>query len=99
MYSDESVNTEELSRQVERQIDAGVHGLFCLGTNGEFYSLTREERLMITDVVVKQTAGRLPVVAGVGCITTRETIDLAKETAKEEPEIDEALITVLAEYS
>lgn len=82
MYSDESVNTEELSRQVERQIGAGVHGLFCLGTNGEFYSLTREERLMITEVVVKQTAGRLPVIAGVGCITTKKTIDLAKETAK-----------------
>ena len=63
IHSDESVNIEELSRQVERQIGAGVHGLFCFGTNGEFYSLTHEEKLIITEIVVKQIAGRLPVIA------------------------------------
>ena len=34
MYEDESINTEELRRQVDRQIENGVHALFCFGTNG-----------------------------------------------------------------
>ena len=35
MHADESINTAELRRQVDRQIENGVHALFCFGTNGE----------------------------------------------------------------
>ena len=34
MYEDESINTDELRRQTERQIENGAHALFCFGTNG-----------------------------------------------------------------
>ena len=39
MFEDETINTEELRRQVDRQIENGVHGIFCFGTNGEGYIL------------------------------------------------------------
>ena len=39
MNADESINEEELRKQVNRLIDAGVHGLFPFGTNGEGYIL------------------------------------------------------------
>jgi 4-hydroxy-tetrahydrodipicolinate synthase len=81
MNSDESINMEELRRQVDRQFDAGVHGLFCLGTNSEFYALHDDERIEVAKTVVDQNSGRLPIIAGVGCVTTRDTINLAKSIA------------------
>ena len=79
MFDDETVNEAELRRQVDRMIDAGVHGIFPLGTNGEAYALTTGEKERILAVTVEQTAGRVPVYAGTGCVTTRETIALSKK--------------------
>ena len=39
MHDDESINVEELRRQVDRMIEGGVHALFPFGTNGEGYIL------------------------------------------------------------
>lgn len=75
---DESVNLEELRRQVERQIQGGVHGIFPFGTNGEGYILSMEEKVEILEAVVDQVKGRVPVYAGTGCISTRDTIRLSK---------------------
>ena len=72
MFEDETINTEELRRQVDRQIENGVHGIFCFGTNGEGYILNGREK------VVDQAAGRVPVYAGTGCISTKETIEQSK---------------------
>ena len=44
MYEDESINVEELKNQVERQIEGGVHALFCFGTNGEGYILNGKKK-------------------------------------------------------
>lgn len=74
MNPDESINLSELRRQVDRQIEGGVHALFPFGTNGEGYILSAEEKRSILETVVDQCAGRVPVYAGTGCISTKETI-------------------------
>ncbi len=74
MHADESINFPELRRQVDRQIENGVHALFCFGTNGEGYILDGREKQQILETVVEQVNGRVPVYAGTGCISTRETI-------------------------
>lgn len=74
MKEDESINEEELRNQVRRQIAAGVHGLFPFGTNGEGYILDEKEKEQVLSVVIEETAGRVPVYAGTGCISTRDTI-------------------------
>lgn len=81
-YEDESVNFDELRNQVNRMIDAGVHGLFPFGTNGEAYALSNDEKIEILKVVVDEAKGRVPVYAGTGCITTKDTVELSKR-AKE----------------
>lgn len=73
---DETINDAELRKQVNRQIKAGVSAVFCLGTNGEFYAFSQEEKKHIIDVVVDEAGGRVPVLAGTGCVTTAETIEL-----------------------
>lgn len=74
MLEDESINEKELRNQVSRQIDAGIHGLFPFGTNGEGYILDEQEKEKVLEIVIDETKGRVPVYAGTGCISTRDTI-------------------------
>ena len=68
MHEDESLNFQEIEHQVNRQIDAGVDGVFCLGTNGEAYILSEDEKLRVIETVVKAADGRVPVYAGTGLV-------------------------------
>lgn len=78
MNEDESVNETELRNQVKRLLEAGVHGIFPLGTNGEGYILSDKEKELILTVVVDEVKGQVPVYAGTGCIGTKETIKLSQ---------------------
>jgi len=74
MLADESIHFDELRRQTDRLIGAGCHAIFCFGTNGEGYALTGMEKKEVLECVIDQADGRVPIYAGTGCITTRETI-------------------------
>ncbi|SDE89405.1 4-hydroxy-tetrahydrodipicolinate synthase [Sporomusa acidovorans] len=78
LTQDEKFNEQEMRNQINRLIKAGVNGIFVLGTNGEFYALTQEEKIKIMEVAVAEVNGRVPVYAGTGCITTQATIKLSK---------------------
>lgn len=78
MHEDESINFEELRRQVDRLIAGGVHGLFCFGTNGEGYILSDGEKERVLATVIEQTAGRVPVYAGTGCVGTKDTVRMSQ---------------------
>lgn len=75
MNEDESINVAELRNQVDRQIEGGTHAIFCFGTNGEGYILNGAEKKLVLETVIDQAAGRVPVYAGTGCISTKETIE------------------------
>ena len=68
-------------QQVRRQLAAG-NGIFCGGTNGEFFVLNEREKLAVTETCVDEVAGRAPVVAHIGEISTRETIRLGKQVTQ-----------------
>ena len=59
-------------------IDHGVHGLFPVGTGGEFSALTLDEKKRLMDLTVKEVAGRAFVMPNVGAITTAESVALAR---------------------
>lgn len=83
MLEDESINEEELRSQVNRLIAAGVHGIFPFGTNGEGFILNDREKERVLKVVIEEANGRVPVYAGTGCISTKDTIRMSQmaETA------------------
>ena len=62
---------------IDLLIAAGVHGLFVAGSQGEFYALDMEERATAMRFCKQAIAGRVPMYANVGCITTRDTVALA----------------------
>jgi 4-hydroxy-tetrahydrodipicolinate synthase len=74
MNEDESINEQELRNQVNRQIESGIHGLFPFGTNGEGYILSEVEKEKILSIVIEEAKGRVPIYAGTGCISTKDTI-------------------------
>jgi 4-hydroxy-tetrahydrodipicolinate synthase len=75
---DGKINVEALRKLTNYLIEGGVHGLFPVGSQGEFYALTFEEKKRVIELVVDETRGRVPVYAGTGAITTREAIALTK---------------------
>lgn len=72
---------ERQREQVRRQIKAG-NGIFCGGTNGEFFVLNEQEKIAVTTTCVDEVNGRASVVAHIGEISTRETIRLGKQIAR-----------------
>jgi dihydrodipicolinate synthase/N-acetylneuraminate lyase len=77
-----SVHEGRLQAHIDRMINAGVHGLVPGGTTGEFTAMTLEERKHVTDLCIKYAEGRVPVIAGIGALSTRECVDLATHAAK-----------------
>ena len=73
-----SVNESRLRALVDRTIDGGVHGVVACGSTGEFSALTSDERRLVVETVVDQTAHRVPVVAQTGSTSTGEAITLAR---------------------
>ena len=63
---------------IQHLIEAGVDGIFPMGTNGEFYAFDPEEKLAVIKTAVEAAGGRVPVYAGTGCITTKETVEFTK---------------------
>lgn len=76
-----ALNLTALRQQVERQLAAG-NGIFCGGTNGEFFVLNEAEKIAVAETCVEAVAGRAPVVAHIGEVSTRETIRLGQQIAK-----------------
>lgn len=77
--SDEKVNEKVLGEIVDHIIAGGVHGILSLGSNGEFYGLSREEQEKAAYVTIEKAAGRVPVYLGIADITTRECVRWAKQ--------------------
>ena len=71
-------NEKAMRKLLNYLIDGGVHGLFVVGTTGEFYGLIPEEKRDIFMVAVDEAKGKIPVYAGTNGITTRETVMLTQ---------------------
>lgn len=78
---DESLDLAGLPRLLDHVLDAGVHGVFVAGSQGEFWSLTPEEHDRLIRATVEQVAGRVPVYAGASAVCTRDAIQLARQAS------------------
>jgi 4-hydroxy-tetrahydrodipicolinate synthase len=72
-----AIDVPALAAIVDRLVGAGVGGLVPGGSTGEFTTLTNAERRELVEVSVEAAAGRVPVVAGTGALSTRETVELS----------------------
>ena len=77
-----AVDEAALTAQAEWLIGSGIHGLVPCGTTGEFPTLTPDEHRRVIELYVKAAAGRVPVIAGVGALSTAAAIDLAQDAER-----------------
>jgi dihydrodipicolinate synthase/N-acetylneuraminate lyase len=66
-----AVDADALSAIVDRLVGGGAGGLVPGGSTGEFTTLTNAERRELIDVTIEAAAGRVPVVAGTGALSTQ----------------------------
>jgi 4-hydroxy-tetrahydrodipicolinate synthase len=78
---DESLNEQALRDLTRHLIAGGVHGLFVVGSQGEFWALEYEEKKRIIEIVVAEAAGKVPVYAGTGATSTREAVRTTRMAA------------------
>ena len=76
------VDKDGLRRLTRFLLDSSVNGIMTTGGNGEFPHLLREEKRIVTQTVVKEAKGMIPVIAGTAACSTMETILLSND-AKE----------------
>src|SRR5947208_551071 len=83
MQANEDLDLPRLRWFLDHLIEAGVHGIFVLGTNSEFYALDETEKQQVIATAVEHVRGRVPVFAGTGAETTREAVRLTRMAEKE----------------
>ena len=74
-----ALDLERMKHNIDRWSQSELDGLLVLGSNGEFPYISKPEKLELTRFV-KENFGR-KVLAGTGCHSTAETIELNKEIA------------------
>jgi len=84
MQDNEDLDLPRLRWFLDYLIENGVHGVFVLGTNSEFYALSEDEKQAVMATAVQHVRGRVPVVAGVGAETTREVLRLVRLAEREQ---------------
>lgn len=78
LTKEEKLDKDGLRRLLNYVIDGGVHGIFVIGSTGEFYGLSFAEKREIVKITLDEVRGRVPVYVGASAITTRDGIELAK---------------------
>ena len=81
-FKDGRVEEAGLRKLVDYLIAEGVAGLIPCGTTGESATLSHEEHRRVVEIVVEQTAKRVPVIAGAGSNNTIEAVELTRHAEK-----------------
>jgi 4-hydroxy-tetrahydrodipicolinate synthase len=83
MQANEDLDLPRLKTFIDHLIANGVHGIFVLGTNSEFYALDEREKQEVIATTVAHVNKRVPVYAGTGAETTREVVRLTRMAERE----------------
>ena len=79
---EEKVDIKTLKKMTNYLIDSGVHGVFPLGSTGEGYGIDFDEKRKVIETVLEANNKRVPVYAGTGAITTKESLRLTEMATK-----------------
>lgn len=76
---DQSIDHPSLERLVQHLLEAGVDGIFALGSTAEVAYLTDSQRLEAVERIVRTVQGRVPVLAGAIDLTAARIVERARE--------------------
>lgn len=76
------IDYDSLAKHIDFLISEGSHGLVSCGTTGESPTLSHDEHRAITEFIIKRTNGKVPVMAGCGSNSTKESVEFVKHAYK-----------------
>src|SRR5438128_4344834 len=79
MHEDGSIDKKALQELIEWHIQSKTDAIIAAGTTGESATLEPDEQFDLIAFIVKQVAGRIPVIAGTGTNSTRTTLKLTEK--------------------
>ena len=82
MLDDGSLDLPGMSRLLQWHVEQGTDAIVAVGTTGESATLDVDEHCTVVSHVVKEIAGRIPVIAGTGANSTTEAIELTEAARK-----------------
>lgn len=77
-----AVDLDAQRRVVRFALDCGSHGIVAFGLAGEVLKLSADERRALTDVIVDEVDGAVPVLVGAGAPSVRASVELARYSEK-----------------
>jgi 4-hydroxy-2-oxoglutarate aldolase len=81
-FLEEEVSFQYLTDNIEKLNQSGIRGVVVLGSNGENVFLSEKEKIEVVHTVIKSASKDMKIIAGTGCESTRETINLTNEMAE-----------------
>lgn len=81
-FKNGKVDESALKAHVKNQISGGIDGLVPCGTTGESATLSHDEHDRVVEIVIAEASGKVPVIAGSGSNSTKETIMLTSHAEK-----------------
>lgn len=77
-FDENGINTKELKRFLEFQLQNSIDALVVCGTTGESSTMTKEEKIQVIECAVEMCKGKVPIIAGTGSNNTIEAIKMSK---------------------
>ena len=81
-FKDNSLDEESYIKLINFHIQNGTNGLVPAGTTGESPTLNHEEHQKVIEICIKESGGKVPVIAGTGSNSTDEAVSLTKHAEK-----------------
>ena len=81
-FKDNILDVENYIKLINFHIENGTNGLVPAGTTGESPTLSHDEHQKVIEICIKESGGKLPVIAGTGSNSTEEAVSLTKHAEK-----------------
>jgi 4-hydroxy-tetrahydrodipicolinate synthase len=81
-FKDDSLDVESYIKLIHFHLENGTSGLVPAGTTGESPTLSHKEHQQVIDLCIKESSGKIPVIAGTGSNSTDEAISLTSHAEK-----------------
>ena len=81
-FKDNELDEENYIKLINFHIENGTNGLVPAGTTGESPTLNHNEHQKVIEICIKESAGKIPVIAGTGSNSTEEAVSLTKHAEK-----------------
>jgi 4-hydroxy-tetrahydrodipicolinate synthase len=78
----ERIDKSGFRKIIDYLIGSSVHGILPMGSQGEFFALSRTEKTELIKVAVEEANGRVFVIPNTGCITTKDSVELTRYAEK-----------------